>query len=70
MTTTRRPAFPSIGLLTSLIVEVEVYWEPVDGGYTVEQVYKPGEDIPVPIEGAWLAASRCTTFGPLDSGDE
>jgi Uma2 family endonuclease len=32
--------------------QVEVYSDPVDGGYTVEQVYKPGEDIPVMIEGA------------------
>ena len=32
--------------------QVEVYTEPVQSSYTVERVYKSGEDVPVMLDGA------------------
>jgi Uma2 family endonuclease len=31
--------------------QVEICTEPAEGGYGAEQVYKPGEDVPVTIDG-------------------
>ena len=46
-----KAAIPVYWIVNLVDSQVEVYTKPAEGRYSVKQVYKPGEDVPVTIDG-------------------
>jgi Uma2 family endonuclease len=42
--------------------QIEVYSEPTVSGYTVERTYRPGEDVPVMLEGTEIGRIAVSDF--------